>query len=93
MFLPSLFTGDLIKKFGHNIIIVTGVFYFSEYFYKYFIQTYFRLRNWFNFTRVGWNFLFLCSSALLVVSYKPEDKYVLKDQQISLFLLLKQLEV
>ena len=26
---------------------------------------------------VGWNFLFLCSSALLVVSYKPEkDKYV-----------------
>ena len=50
MFFPSLFTGDLIKKFGHNKIIVTGIFYFPQYFYKHFIPNIFRLCSWFNFT-------------------------------------------
>ena len=41
MFLPSLFTGDLIKKFGHNIIIFTGVFLlFCSIFINILFQTY-----------------------------------------------------
>ena len=77
MFLPSLFTGDLIKKFGHNIIIVTGVFLlFISIFINILFQTYLGYAIGLILLGVGWNFLFLCSSALLVVSYKPEDKYV-----------------
>jgi MFS family permease len=77
MFLPSLFTGDLIKKFGHNIIIVTGVFLlFCSIFINILFQTYIGYAIGLILLGVGWNFLFLCSSALLVVSYKPEDKYV-----------------
>jgi len=77
MFLPSLFTGDLIKKFGHNKIIVSGVFLlFLSIFINIFFQTYIGFAIGLILLGIGWNFLFLCSSALLVVSYKIDDKYV-----------------
>ena len=77
MFLPSLFTGDLIKRFGHNKIIISGVFLLSaSIFTNIFFQTYIGYAVGLILLGVGWNFLFLCSSAILVVSYKIEDKYV-----------------
>ena len=77
MFLPSLFTGDLIKKFGHNKIIVSGVLLlFLSILINIFFQTYIGFAIGLILLGIGWNFLFLCSSALLVVSYKIDDKYV-----------------
>ena len=52
MFLPSLFTGDLIKRFGHNKIIISGIFLLSaSIFTKYFFSNVYRLRSWFNTIR------------------------------------------
>lgn len=77
MFLPSLFTGDLIKKFGHNKIIITGILLlFSCIFINIFFQTYLGYALGLIFLGIGWNFLFISSSTLLVLSYKPEDKFV-----------------
>ena len=77
MFIPSLFTGDLIKKFGHNKIIVSGVLLlFLSILINIFFQTYIGFAIGLILLGIGWNFLFLCSSALLVVSYKIDDKYV-----------------
>ena len=77
MFLPSLFTGDLIKKYGHNKIIICGVILlFLSIFINIFYQTYIGYALGLILLGVGWNFLFVSSSTLLVVSYRDEDKYV-----------------
>ena len=77
MFLPSLFTGDLIKKFGHNKIIIAGVILlFLSIFINIFYQIYIGYAFGLILLGVGWNFLFVSSSTLLVISYKNEDKFV-----------------
>ena len=76
MFLPSLFSGDLIKRFGNTNIIYAGVFIlflsiltntFFEFYYSYMLGLI--------LLGIGWNFLFVSGSSLLVVSYKEKDKF------------------
>ena len=77
MFLPSLFTGDLIKKFGHNIIIISGIILlFLSISSNIFYQTYIGYALGLILLGVGWNFTFVCSSSLLVISYEKKDKFV-----------------
>ena len=76
MFLPSLFTGSLIKKFGYSKMMYAGVLFciltilmslLEPSFLNYFIGLI--------FLGVGWNFLFIAGTSLLVTIYKPEEKF------------------
>lgn len=76
MFLPSLFTGNLIKKYGHSKIMYFGVIilmlcilinYVNQSFYNYLFGLI--------FLGIGWNFLFISGTSLLIISYKPEEKF------------------
>ena len=76
MFLPSLITGDLIKKFGHSNIIYTGiVLLFLCIINNFFFQSYYGYMIGLILLGIGWNFLFVTGSSLLVISYKKEDKF------------------
>ena len=76
MFLPSLFTGRLIKKFGHSLIIYTGILFFLlTIFLSYFETTYINYLIALTFLGIGWNFLFITSTSLLVISYREEEKF------------------
>tara|TARA_B110000971_G_scaffold210077_1_gene236919 strand:- start:308 stop:1489 length:1182 start_codon:yes stop_codon:yes gene_type:complete len=76
MFLPSLFTGYLLKKFGHSKIIYAGVGFYIVTILLSFLET-----SFFNyvlalvFLGIGWNFLYLSGTGLLVLSYKEEEKF------------------
>ena len=76
MFLPSLITGNLIRKFGHSKIMYMGVFLFSIT-----ILTSFFEQNFINylialiFLGFGWNFLFISGTSLLVLSYRENEKF------------------
>ena len=76
MFLPSLFSGDLIKKYGNTNIIYSGVLIL---FLSIFLNTYFS--NYYSYMAglillgIGWNFLFVSGSSLLVISYEDKDKF------------------
>ena len=76
MFLPSIFTGNLIKKYGYSKMMYMGVLFFiltivmslfEPSFLNYFIGLI--------FLGVGWNFLFISATSLLVTVYKPEEKF------------------
>ena len=76
MFLPSLVTGNLIKKFGYSNMMYLGVLFcfftillsfFQPSFLNYFISLI--------FLGIGWNFLFISGTSLLVTTYKPEEKF------------------
>ena len=76
MFLPSLFTGRLIKKYGHSRIIYTGIlFFFLTICLSYYENTYFNYLIALIFLGIGWDFLFITSTSLLVISYKAEEKF------------------
>ena len=86
MFLPSLFTGSLIKRFGHSKIMYTGVLiliicvfinFSYQHFYNYLIGLI--------LLGIGWNFLFISGTSLLIISYKPEEKF--KAQGLNDFLV------
>ena len=86
MFLPSLFTGSLIKKFGHSQIMYTGILiliicvfinFSYQHFYNYLVGLI--------LLGVGWNFLFISGTSLLIISYKPEEKF--KAQGLNDFLV------
>jgi len=87
MFLPSLFTGSLIKRFGHSKIMHTGVLiliicvfinFSYQHFYNYLIGLI--------LLGIGWNFLFISGTSLLIISYKPEEKF--KAQGLNDFLVI-----
>ena len=86
MFLPSLFTGTLIKKFGHSIIIHVGVLILFAC-----ICINFSYQNFYNYLfglillGIGWNFLFISGTSLLIISYKTEEKF--KAQGLNDFLV------
>ena len=86
MFLPSLFTGSLIKRFGHSKIMHTGVViliicvfinFSYQHFYNYLVGLI--------LLGIGWNFLFISGTSLLIISYKPEEKF--KAQGLNDFLV------
>ena len=76
MFLPSLITGNLVKKFGHSNIMYAGVFLYSiTIIASFFDQTYFNYMFALIFLGLGWNFLFISGTSLLVLTYKEEEKF------------------
>ncbi len=76
MFLPSLVTGNLIKKFGHSNIMYAGVFLYSiTIILSFFDQTYYNYMFALIFLGLGWNFLFISGTSLLVLTYKEEEKF------------------
>ena len=76
MFLPSLITGRLIQKYGHSIIMYFGVTFFAIcIFVSYLDQTFLNYAIALIFLGLGWNFLFVSGTSLLVITYKSEEKY------------------
>jgi len=76
MFLPSLATGYLIKKFGHSNIMYAGVFLYSiTITASFFDQTFLNYLFALIFLGFGWNFLFISGTSLLVLTYKEEEKF------------------
>ena len=76
MFLPSLITGNLIKKYGHSAIIYGGVlFFFITVLLSLFEQTYLNYMLSLIFLGLGWNFLFISGTSLVVLTYNKEEKF------------------
>ena len=76
MFLPSLITGNLLKKFGHSKIIYAGVgFYILTILLSFLEPSFFNYILALVFLGLGWNFLYLSGTGLLVLSYKEEEKF------------------
>ena len=76
MFLPSLITGHLIKKFGHSNIIYVGVLFFVvTVILSLFEQTYSNYMIALIFLGLGWNFLFISGTSLVVLTYTEEEKF------------------
>ena len=76
MFLPSLITGHLIKKYGHSNIIYIGVLFFViTIALSLFKQTYSNYMLALIFLGFGWNFLFISGTSLVVLTYKEEEKF------------------
>ncbi len=75
MFLPSFFTGDLIKRFGALKVIITGTL-------LNFVAISIALSGvtvwhfWFALVVLGtgWNFMFIGGTALLTETYQPHEK-------------------
>jgi MFS family permease len=76
MFLPSLITGNLIKRFGHSTIMYFGVALFSiTILTSLFDQNFVNYLIALIFLGFGWNFLFISGTSLLVLSYREEEKF------------------
>ena len=76
MFLPSLITGNLIKKFGHSKIMYTGiVFFVLTIFLSFLDQSFLNYLVALIFLGIGWNFLFISGTSLLVTTYKENEKF------------------
>ena len=76
MFLPSLFTGNLIKRFGFSNIMYMGVFFYAltislSLFEPTFINYFASLI----FLGIGWNFLYISGTSLLVITYNEQEKF------------------
>ncbi|WP_040557455.1 MFS transporter [Reinekea blandensis] len=76
MFLPSLVTGELIRKFGERTIIFVGLLaYLATTAFAYSgVEV---LHYWWALVLlgVGWNFLFIGGTTLLTKAYKPHEKF------------------
>ncbi len=76
MFLPSLITGNLIKKFGHSNIMYMGVLMLVvTIVLSLFEQSYANNMVALIFLGCGWNFLFISGTSLVVLTYKEEEKF------------------
>jgi len=76
MFLPSLITGHLIKKFWHSNIMYIGVLFFVvTIILSLFEQTFANYMVALIFLGLGWNFLFISGTSLVILTYKEEEKF------------------
>ena len=76
MFLPSLVTGNLIRKFGHSKIMYAGAALFSiTILTSLFEQNFVNYLVALIFLGFGWNFLFISGTSLLVLSYEENEKF------------------
>ena len=76
MFLPSLITGSLIKKYGHSVIIYSGsLIYLICISLSFFDQTFINYLIALILLGIGWNFLFIGGTSLLVLCYKDSEKF------------------
>ncbi|MEO9872266.1 MFS transporter [Ekhidna sp.] len=76
MFLPSLFTGGLIKKFGVSRIMIAGLVAYliciAIAFSGHFVSNYWVALI---LLGLGWNFLFVSGTALLPQSYRESERF------------------
>ena len=76
MFLPSLVTGNLIKKYGHSKIIYFGVIIlFLCILINFVNQSFYNYLFGLILLGIGWNFLFISGTSLLIISYKSDEKF------------------
>ena len=76
MFLPSLITGNLIRKFGHSKIMYAGALLFLiTVLTSFFDQNFTNYLIALIFLGFGWNFLFISGTSLLVLSYRENEKF------------------
>lgn len=76
MYLPSFFTGNLIRRFGQSTILYCGIialliciaigFAGQQYVHYWFALV---------LLGIGWNFMFVTATAILPASYRPEEKF------------------
>jgi len=76
MFLPSLFTGKLIHRFGYYKVMIAGILALLGCI----IESQFDqsvLGYWISLVLlgIGWNFLFVTGTALLITCYRDAEKY------------------
>jgi len=77
MFLPSLFTGSLIKIYGHKNIILLGILILLIcIFINFNFVSYYGFLIGLILLGVGWNFLFVSGTSLLVISYDEDNKFL-----------------
>lgn len=77
MFLPSLITGTLIASYGHRKIIFIGIIILILCIAtNFFFETYYGFLIGLILLGIGWNFLFVSGTSLLVVSYKEDNKFL-----------------
>ncbi len=76
MFLPSLITGNLINKYGNSKIMYAGIFFYLLTIMMSFFESDFE-----NYLislillGIGWNFLYISGTSLLVTTYKEHEKF------------------
>ena len=76
MYLPSLFTGKLIKQFGvHNILYAGVLILFVCVGIAFVDQAYIHYFSALVLLGVGWNFLFIGATTLLPKSYHASEKF------------------
>ena len=76
MFLPSLITGSLIKRYGHSVIIYSGtLIYLLCIFLSFYEQTFLNYLIALVLLGIGWNFLFIGGTSLLVHCYTNNEKF------------------
>lgn len=77
MFLPSLITGSLIASYGHRKIIFIGIIILILCIAtNFFFETYYGFLIGLILLGIGWNFLFVSGTSLLVVSYEEDNKFL-----------------
>ena len=75
MFVPSFFTGDLIKRFGAPRVILCGILIFLLHLSLALSGTeLFHFTSGLIFLGIGWNFMFIGGTALLTKSYATGDR-------------------
>jgi MFS family permease len=75
MFVPSFFTGTLIKRFGTATIILTGASLFLGAVAINFTGVeLLKFLSALILVGVGWNFMFIGGTTLLTETYRPEEK-------------------
>lgn len=86
MFLPSLFTAWLVKKFGLKILFLAGTLMYASVTIIAFSGEQV-IHYWWALVLlgIGWNFLFLSGTTLLPLSYAPSEKH--KVQALNDFIL------
>jgi len=76
MFAPSLITGNLIKKFGHSKIIYIGAsIYLLCIILSFLEQSFINYMVSLILLGIGWNFLFITGTSLLVLCYSNKEKF------------------
>lgn len=76
MYLPSLWSSYLLKKLGITTFIIGGfVLNYLSYTTGYFFQNFYGFLLSLLLLGIGWNFLFVGGTYLVLKSYKPSEKF------------------
>ena len=75
MYIPSFFTGSLIKFLGHKKVILLGVLaIFAEICIVFITQNFLSFLMSLTLLGIGWNFIYISSTSRLTQCYKSSEK-------------------